>query len=299
VAYSLSYQDDSIAAGLRRIAFSQIDAALQDLSDQSLPPADLVLATRKRCKKVRGLIRLGRPAFAAYDDENAALRDIARALGDARDSSAVLGSIDTLCRTFADEIDQESLLPLRERIIAHQCRMTAPSLSNVLSEAQTALTALRQRIADWTLDTDGTDAFEVGLRKTYARAKRLMALAEATRDVEIIHEWRKYAKYHWYHLRLLKRCWPPVMAGYLAVADTLAKALGEHHDLALLKQQAEPLLSRDQPILLKTLNAAATLRQVEIEEHAFRYGRKLFNETPAQAAQRYADWWSFGPATLA
>ena len=298
MAYSLSYSDASIEAGIRRVAASQLDAALQDLSDPSLPQKETVLSTRKRCKKLRGVVRLIRPCFGEYDAENAHFRDIAKSLADARDSSAILETLDKLCLAFADELEDEIFLPLREGLLAHRSNMTEWHIEDLLRAAQRDLLQSRCRVDSWTLNASGTKAFESGLRATYGRARRLMGEAYSDRGVEIIHEWRKYTKYHLFHLRLLKACWPPVMAGYLTVADRLAKALGEHHDLAMLKQQAALHLSEDHVPMLASLNATATLRQVELEENAFRYGHKLFSETPKHAARRLADWWDVGPAKL-
>ncbi|MEL7545339.1 MAG: CHAD domain-containing protein [Pseudomonadota bacterium] len=298
MAFALSYDDLSIAAGMRRVAQSQIASGLRDLSDDSLNQNQVVLAVRKRCKKLRGLVRLFQEPFPDYQDENSRFRDLARKLSDARESTALLDALDRLSVTFSDELDEEIFLPLRERLLAQRRHLTETYIASLLNEAATVFMDSQQRIQTWHLTALGADAFETGLMKTYQRARRLMAEADASRDVETIHEWRKHTKYHWHHLRLIRACWPPVMAGYLSVADKMAKALGEHHDLALLKTHGAALLCGDHQPVFNALNAAASLRQVEIEEHAFRYGRKLFSERPTDAARRYANWWSAGRAQL-
>ena len=66
---------------LRNIAHDQLGAAISDLVE---PGDDLVEAIhdcRKRCKKLRGLVRLVRPALGdQYSDANATFRDAGREL---------------------------------------------------------------------------------------------------------------------------------------------------------------------------------------------------------------------------
>ena len=104
LSYSFRLPDPSLTDGVRRIARSQIETAVAEIDDETLGPVTTVHQLRKRCKKVRGLVRLVRPGFKAYGDENAAFRDLSRGLADLRDAGALLETVAALEARFGDVI---------------------------------------------------------------------------------------------------------------------------------------------------------------------------------------------------
>ena len=78
MAYRFSVTDRSVQAGVRRIACEQIDKAIAEIENTELPLDETIFQIRKRCKKIRGLLRLVRPSFDGYARENAIFRDAAR-----------------------------------------------------------------------------------------------------------------------------------------------------------------------------------------------------------------------------
>jgi CHAD domain-containing protein len=82
----------------RRIAREQIDRALGELEDESLDRDTQIHQARKRCKKLRGFLRLCRPALGeVFQRENRALRDAARLISGTRDRKVLLDT----CRSLA------------------------------------------------------------------------------------------------------------------------------------------------------------------------------------------------------
>jgi hypothetical protein len=81
-----------------------------------------------------------------------------------------------------------------------------------------------------------------GLCKTYGRGRNALHAAYAEPSDESFHEFRKRAKYHWYHLRLLRRIWRDMLGVQREAADELSDLLGDDHDLAVLRNTllAEP-----------------------------------------------------------
>ncbi|WP_153558836.1 CHAD domain-containing protein [Roseimaritima sediminicola] len=81
----MSYQikrEESLEQAVRRIACEQIDKAVAELDDPRLSRPQAVHQLRKRCKKLRGLLRLVRPAMEkTYAKENACFRDTALTVG--------------------------------------------------------------------------------------------------------------------------------------------------------------------------------------------------------------------------
>ena len=97
------------------------------------------------------------------------------------------------------------------------------------------LDALALSTAMWSVDGDGFDALEDGLQvdATPAAATR-SPTSRRHPDAEELHELRKRVKDHWYHVRLLREVWPPVLTAWAAEAHVLAEQLGDDHDLSVL-----------------------------------------------------------------
>ncbi len=63
---------EAVNEGVRRIAGEQLEKAIAEIQNTELDRHEAVHQVRKRFKKIRGLIRLVRPAFEeTYDRENA------------------------------------------------------------------------------------------------------------------------------------------------------------------------------------------------------------------------------------
>ncbi|MEZ4569166.1 MAG: hypothetical protein R2849_02320 [Thermomicrobiales bacterium] len=65
MAYRLE-PDEALDVGVRRIATEQVEKALAELDDSDLDRHATVHQVRKRCKKIRGLLRLVRPGLENY-----------------------------------------------------------------------------------------------------------------------------------------------------------------------------------------------------------------------------------------
>jgi CHAD domain-containing protein len=84
MSYRLHF-NESLADGMPRIVREQLDRAIAELTGDDTDLPEAVHQVRKRCKKIRGLLRLFRGSFSAsYSQENAWFRDLARRLSRAR-----------------------------------------------------------------------------------------------------------------------------------------------------------------------------------------------------------------------
>src|SRR3546814_13842801 len=81
---------------MRRIAGEQIEKALASV--EARDRSDAIHDIRKRCKKLRGLVRLVRPVFDGYAQENAGFRRLADSISAARDSKVMQDNCDRLNR---------------------------------------------------------------------------------------------------------------------------------------------------------------------------------------------------------
>ncbi|WP_425409646.1 CHAD domain-containing protein [Hyphococcus sp.] len=288
MAYSFKHKG-SIQDGVRRIAASQLDMALEEIDD--LPRDEAVHQGRKRCKKLRGLIRIIRPGFADYHDENAALRDAARRLSDIRDRTAMIEAFDRVAGRFENDLEKGALAPVRRALKERKKALDKSDMHEKLECFRNDLIGVRERAADWSVDGSGLDAVEGGVKKTYARAIATMEKAKEYPTGEALHEWRKRVKYHWYHARLLKRAWRPVMEAHIGAADALSDLLGDHHDLVVFEDMLKDGALDAQGEAGELFVGLIKTRRDKLEEQAFKKGAVLCAEKPKALARRWTRYW--------
>ncbi len=285
--------DESVQAGVRRIAREQIDNAIDDIDDGDVDVHETVHEVRKRCKKIRGLIRLVRPAFGDYSAENTSFRDAARKLSDVRDATTLIECHDALMKRYAGQVDGDAYAGVREKLCARRDEAAkANDLDKRIDEFREAMKAGRARTKSWKLDEKGYAAIAGGLKKTYRRGRQAMSTACAAPGVETFHAWRKRVKYHRYHLRLLREVWAPVMGPLRDEVKRLSDLLGDDHDLAVYR---EVLVSDEDrfgpPRDLQTLLALIDQRRQELQAWAHPLGQRVYADKPKTCAARIGRAW--------
>lgn len=280
--------------GLQRIAVSQIDKAIAEIDDGELSAHETIHQVRKRCKKLRGLIRLVRPVFADYQTENRTFRDAANELSDIRDWQAVIETYDILVGRYADQIDNSAFSSIRRRLARHRRQAREDrDLPGTLINFRGTMIDSRRRAAAWTVDGEGFDALAGGLAKTYKRARKAMRRAERDPTADTLHEWRKRIKYHWYHARLLRDIWPEVVGAHRDAAGRLAAMLGDHHDLAVLRDTLlEEPAEFGAPADLEAFVGLVERRQAAFQAEAFALGRKPLAEKRSALLRRWGAYWT-------
>ena len=279
--YRLMPHDTSLQHMLRRIALEDLGAALATLETPRLVAPSGIHDIRKRIKKLRALLRLVRPGFPDFAQENAALRMAGQSLASRRDADVRLATYDALFGAHA------GLAPLRARLVADGSDAT-----DMPADAGLILGALRHRAQHWHLTGRDRDILTKALTQTRRNAQKTMAVATKSRSVQAMHDWRKCAKTHWYQARLLSPIWPEAMAPVIATAERLTEDLGDHHDLAVLADYAAAL-----PKGLIDKPAAAHFTQVidaartALETRIFPDGHRQFAGDPQAMARLWVRWW--------
>ncbi|MGY6500055.1 MAG: CHAD domain-containing protein [Acidimicrobiales bacterium] len=295
MAYSIT-PTKSVEASVRHIARAQVRRALDDLaSPGSSGPVEAVHACRKRCKKLRGLVRLVRPSLGnQYAEANEIFRDAARELGSIRDAQSLLGTFDDVMAASIGQLPDGGVPAVRTGLRNRAMAATAEVADDdgAIARAQRLLEHGRDVIDDWSLDDDRWDAIGPGLAKTYTRGRKAVRHVADAPSAENFHEWRKRAKYTWYHVRLLERSAPSVLGPLGKRFHDLTDALGDAHDLAVLEAQlvADP----DEFGGDEQLDAALTVlrgRRVELEEAARSLGARLYVEPPDAFEDRLRRYW--------
>ncbi|KAA5542570.1 CHAD domain-containing protein [Roseiconus nitratireducens] len=284
---------ESSQDALRRIACEQIDKGIAEVDDDELNVHDTVHQVRKRCKKLRGLLRLFRPSLGKiYDQENVTFRDAARSLSAIRDAASVLGTYDGLLDHYASQVHRPAFASIRRTLTSQLRELDEQETEQRLKAFRAIFVETRQRAASWKLDDHGFQAIRGGLKKTYGRARDRLDDVRDDPTVEQLHQLRKRCKYHWYHIRLLKPVWPAMLSRHASQLSDLADLLGDDHDLAIFRG----MVSSDPETFgsaedIQALNGLIDQRRKRLQRQAIPLAGRLLAETPEQLADRLATYW--------
>lgn len=247
---------EPVSDAVQRIALEQLDRALVTIEDPATARPDAVYALRKRCKKVRAVLRLARGPLeqaGLYRPANAALRDIAAAFSGLRDADVTLAVYDREMAGFARaarrRFDGRRFGPIRAGMTRLRLAMLTGAggdLTRRLDEAHWLLLKFRLGIADWSFRAEGFETLEPGLRDTYGRVLAAAVEAEHAGTVPALHEWRKRIKYHRNHLRILRKLAPGTLDRRILALWRLGDLLGMDHDLAMVRARvrSDPAFAR-------------------------------------------------------
>lgn len=286
--YRIEPASRDVGQSLRDIAESQIDKALRDL-ERERDSKTLTHQLRKRCKKLRGLLRLVRPVFADFSREDAAVREAARMLSGVRDAEVLSQTVTKLMETNPRR--SQTLEHIRDKILAEPISET--EVRAQLANSQAALLKIRARIKDWSLTKKGFSAIEAGLERTIKSARQRMRTALKTRTAEDFHKWRKANKNHGYHVSLLRNTAPAILRPERDGIERLSELLGDHHDLDVLAETAARTPERfGTPKQVETLQAAVAGRRQDLETTIADLARQTLAERPRAVLRRYEQYWS-------
>jgi CHAD domain-containing protein len=291
--------DEDVISGVQRIAREQTARAVQALDWGGADIDDITAGVhdcRKRCKKVRGLVRIVRPALGEdrYRPANVAFRDASRALSPHRDAHALLATFDDLVSANVHQFTGVNSQPVRAEL-ARRAEASTAALdgdSDSVNEAREELAVGCDAIDDWALDASGWEAIGPGLEKTYQRGRSALERTVDAPTIENFHQWRKRVKYSWYHLRLLRPCAPSILRPEANHFHALSDSLGDAHDLAVLHGQME-----NDPdafggaSIVDGVRVIVDGRRVELERRSIAVGRRLYAEKAKHFTRRLGTYW--------
>lgn len=294
MAYRIRRKDSSVDKAIRRIAREQFDKALALLDDRDDRDdiSNSIHEVRKRCKKLRGLIRLVGPAFPDIASENAALRDAGALLAGARDTQVALTAFDAIVTEANGRLAPEKLAPYREQLSQAVAGFDlGDALDKRLSECRERLLAARERSRGWKLSEQGWDAIGGGLGKTYSRAHKAAARVASEGTDEAFHLLRKQMKYHWYHSRLLQQISPRELTKRARHARDLTEILGQHHDLFVLERRLRDAFPYAEHPMIETLQVLSRRRRAIQEEQVSEMSARLLKHEPKKLVSEWHEQW--------
>ena len=282
---------------VRCLADRRLEPAVELLGLPSEADLDEVVHdVRKRCKRVRALLRLVRDKLGedVYHRENRVLRDAARVLSPVRDAAVLIQSHDEMVHAGAVPMtDFRMELSQRHRDLRHKLLR-----GDSLPELRESIAAVLARIETWPMTTLEWDSVRPGVKRVYRRGRKAMAAAYRERSTERFHQWRKRTTYLRHQLRFLEELWPEVIRGTAKGAHVLTDVLGDAHDLAVLGRAVDAAnvgRGRD----ADSLSAFITAHRQRLRVRAEPLGLRLYAETPSRFTDRLGRYWEAGTRSAA
>lgn len=252
-------------------------------------------ATRKEIKKVRALLKLSRNGLrkSTYRKRNAALREAAHALADARDAQVRVQTLQGLMKEALPDSSAEIFQAIRARLKS-RCKKVAKDLQKHGSRkiATEILKQERGKLRKLKIDVGAWTAIRQALVKTYEAGRLGRDLAIAQPTAGHFHEWRKDVKQLWYYYQMLRPVWPEQLAAVSRDLETLGECLGDDHDLHLLSEEVrraaqDNRLSSEARQLLHRIEH----RQRELRKRALLLANRFYSEEPDRFADRFHKYW--------
>jgi len=279
--------------GVRRIAFEQIDKALDRLRPTVRNKDEAIHDARVCIKKTRALLRLVRDLLGdeIYEAENTAYRDAGRKLSAVRDSAAMIEIIDKLTERFSEQLSADAFGRLRGPLVCSK-RGRQQDQKRAMAEVAKTLRVARRRVEEWPVKRNDALALSRGLRRVFKRGRTEFAAAYDQPSIENFHEWRKQVKHLLYQVRLLKPVWPKLMEGWADELKKLGGYLSDDHDLAILREKVlEQSARSSKRIELEALVALVDQRRGELQVKARGLGARIYAEKPGAFVDRAQAYW--------
>ncbi|MFN8162877.1 MAG: CHAD domain-containing protein [Solirubrobacterales bacterium] len=291
-SYRLKGEEES-AAGVRRIATGRAEKATEELRDTDADFAGSIHGARKDLKKLRSVLRLVREDLGEdlFRTENRRYRDAGRLLSGSRDAEVKLQTVLELRRHFQADFPYGASGPWTRTLERERDRASGATGSGPGPQVERARAAIeegRELIADWPLGADSWRLVRPGLARSYREGRRALRRTLADPSAENVHRWRKRAKDLWYQLLVLHDAWPDVLGATADQAHELTDLLGDHHDLAVLR---EDLTGRDAIDEREAFETLIERRQAELLAAAVEIGARLYAEKPKAFNRRMRACW--------
>jgi CHAD domain-containing protein len=231
----------AVGDGLRAVARDILAEARAAIEDRSSTDAEAVHDFRRAMKRWRALLRLLDP-FLGKDGRQLRreARDLARALGSARDAQSALDALEDLA-AHGSALSARSLATVRARIAGLRQTAEANLLTGrTRTRLLAALAHAEASVAEWPVsDLAFTDVANA-LARSYRAARRERPGEWSKASADDLHELRKRVVNHRYQIEIIAPLWPRFGRMWVGEIQRLRERLGKHHDLVLLSGLLRP-----------------------------------------------------------
>ena len=282
----------AVGEALRAIARDILGEARAAIADPAHSDAVAVHEFRRAMKRWRALLRMLEPFLEDGRALRTEARDLARALGGARDCQSALDALDDLAR-HGLTLSARSLAAMRGRIEAvRQSAETDVLTADMRLRLTGTLAQAESAVERWPLHTltfaDVAERLVLGFRD----ARRALPGNWPDTEAEDLHDLRKRIVNHRYQMEIVAPLWPRFGRMWVGEAQRLRDRLGRHQDLTLLTGLTQP----HQPLApwRSRLAPAIAQRRQDHVAAARRTAARLFVEKPGAFRRRLDVIWEMG-----
>jgi CHAD domain-containing protein len=283
----------AVGEALRAVARDILADARSAIENPAHSDATAVHDFRRAMKRWRSFLRLLGPFLGEEGRRlRAQARDLARALGGARDAQAALDALADLVKRGLD-LPERSLATLRARIDAIRQSAEATILTADMRGRLTgALDDAGTQVETWPLHVLTFADIAERLAGAFGAARRARPASWSAPDSDALHELRKRVVDHRYQMETVKPLWPRFGRMWIAETQRLRERLGRHQDLLVLARLTEPHqpLARWRSRLMPSIER----RKAEHTAAARRLAARLFVEKPRAFRRRLDVMWETG-----
>lgn len=238
MSYSINL-NKNVEKQSQKVVFSQLKKSIEEIEENSLSMDNKIHQLRKRCKKMRGLLRIIRPQLkksGVYDAQNQYFKETAKHFSATRDKKMLEETFKKIVLKY--NLDENRYTQILTSIESMEVQ-SEKSVQNHFASYRAEYERNRKNIKQYRLKKKNSKALDKGIKKGYKKAKKLKKKAYETQSDKDFHQWRKWVKYHWYQMRLIKKNEKCVLGPRVKLSGMLADILGDEHDLSVFKSFVE------------------------------------------------------------
>ena len=226
--------DERVAPALKRVIREEARHAVTHLTG-SEDRHEAIHEARKSVKKIRALLRLLEPQLGNVSrNANRRLRDLGRTMSMLRDSAAMVETFDQLAGEYPGEMGLNRFAGVRERLVAAaEGAMTSADEQALATTAVAEFRKLARHVNLWRLSGEGFAVVADSFNASYEAGRKSLRRAGKHPSTENVHELRKRAKDHWYHVRLMGPLWPGASEAYEKAMKELQETLGDANNASV------------------------------------------------------------------
>ncbi|MFW6226646.1 MAG: CHAD domain-containing protein [Bacteroidota bacterium] len=283
----------SIAEEIRDTLNEQNNKAIRSLNDMDISIDERIHDARKRFKKIRGAIRLAGYCIPkkSYSQMNQLYRDMGHKLAPLRDSWVKLKNLSQLLEEIQNGHEKSNYHSFFELLQVEYTKTKEEfRQKDIPAQVNEVLAKQSDKILELPVKNTAPEQVIKGMNKIYVQGKKANAVALKKQTPENLHEWRKRVKYLWYHTRLIRNIWKPVMKGYRNSLDDVSDYLGDRHDIDVLIYRLNQVFDLSNPAFSDFMEVVQH-RKASLTEKAFRQGSKHYIEKPKAFSKRLLKYW--------
>ncbi|MBV8571227.1 MAG: CHAD domain-containing protein [Acidobacteriaceae bacterium] len=294
---------ETVPENIQRIVLEELESGA-DVLTNSNNRDEAIHEARKSVKKIRGALRLMRPELGeTYATETKHFRGIGHQLSDIRDAAAVLEIFDGVVGKYTATLNRRAILAIRRTLEDEKKQKEqGTEAAKVVRGAIGLFRSAAKRVEEWPLKRDGFAAISPGLKLTYQTGRKALKLVSKDPSDTNFHYFRRRAKDHWYHIRLLESLWTEVMQAHEASLKDLEQWLGDDHNLVVLREKLEEASDRyGGSETVKAFLSITGRHQAELREQALSLGQRVYQQKPklfTTAMEELWDIWQDQPDSM-